>query len=526
MSEDDLQEVFVPGQREPLYFPKGMGDEEIGTILKKQFPLAKSEPKERSFGEKAVGVGEAGLSALSAIPASMAGAASGVARTLVSGKFGTQEGIQEGSERAKEVSGSLTYQPKTEAGKEALGGLSEAIGTSKIAGLPIGDLQAMGAMSATKGASTIGAGGEAKQALAKAQNVVKDTTLTEARQAGYVLPPSMAKPGVLNNLVEGLAGKVKTAQKASFKNQEVTNKLAKEALGIVPEAPLTADTLQAVRKQAGQAYEAIKNTGRITADKGYFDALDAIKKPYEQAAKDFPKAANKDVINVINAMKRREFDSASAVDQISNLREMADKAYRTGDKSLGKATRSAASALESQIERHLSKEALAVRGEGNIKQTTPGGKPDLLAEFRHAREIIAKSYSVQAALNESTGNVSTRILANQLKKGRPLSGPLKTAAKTGREFPKATQDPATIGSPTSVSLFDVGLGGLAAEAVHNPAMLLGVLGRPALRAGMLSKGGQAAMVGTPSYRLGAGLQMARGAAENPELLSSLPMANQ
>lgn len=515
--------IFVPGQGE-VDFPDSMSDEQISGVIKKQFPLLKGESgmsreyitgkpaqkTERGFLEKAVGAGEAALSVGSGLIAGPAGAAAGVARSLVSGKLGTQEGVQEGSDEAKRVSGAMTYQPRTEAGKEALSGVSEAVDSSKLAGLPVGDMSMMGALSSSKGASEIGAGKQAQLATQKAQNVVKDTTLTQAREAGYVLPPSMAKPGVLNNFVEGVAGKLKTAQKASFKNQDVTNNLAREALGIAPEAPLNADTLQTVRKQAGQAYEAVKNTGRVTADKDYFDALDAIKKPYEQAAKDFPKAANTDVIKTVNAMKRREFDSASAVDQIKNLREMADKAYRTGDKTLGKATKDAAGALEEQLGRHLEKT----------------GNKQLLTDFQHSREIIAKSYSVQAALNEGSGNVSARVLANQLKKGKPLSGPLKTAARTSREFPKATQDVSTIGSPTSVSMFDAGAAGLVAEATHNPLALVGMLGRPGLRSAMLSGVGQDVMVGKPSYGLGAGLQMGRRAAENPELLGSAPMENQ
>lgn len=529
--------VFVPGQGD-VDFPDSMSDDQIAGVIKKQFPLLKGESgvtrediagkptqqQDRGFLEKAVGAGEAGLSMASGMVAAPIGAAAGVARSLVGGNLGTQQGVQEGQQEAQRVSSALTYEPRTEAGKEALGAVGEAVDTSKLGGLPIGDMSAMGALSSAKGASEIGASKQAELATKQAQNVVKDTTLSQARQAGYVLPPSMAKPSVLNNLVEGVAGKIKTAQKASFKNQEVTNNLAREALGLASDAPLNADTLQAVRQQAGKSYEAIKNTGRITADKEYFDALDKIKAPYEQAAKDFPKAANKDVIKTINAMKRREFDSASAVDQIGNLREMADKAFRTGDKTLGRATKNAAKALEDQVERHLqTREVPAIRPEGKINQTTPRG---LLGEFRHAREIIAKSYTVQKALNEGSGNVSARVLANELKKGKPLSGPLKTAARTAREFPKATQDVSTIGSPTSVSLFDMGAAGIAAEAMHNPGMLAGVLGRPALRSAMLSGPGQNAMVGTPSYTLGAGLRLGRTAAENPELLSSLPMENQ
>ena len=46
-------------------------------------------------------------------------------------------------------------------------------------------------------------------------------------------------------------------------------------------------------------------------------------------------------------------DAGNAIDAIKVLREQADKAFRTGDTGLGKASMAAASAIESQIERHL-----------------------------------------------------------------------------------------------------------------------------------------------------------------------------
>lgn len=302
-----------------------------------------------------------------------------------------------------------------------------------------------------------------------------DATLRNAQDAGYVLPPSMARPGILNNLIEGIAGKIKTAQKASFKNQEVTNSLAKEALGIAPDAPLNANTLQAVRQQAGQAYAAVANTGRIVADEAYTKALDAIKKPFEEAAKDFPKAAKTEVIDTVNAIKQPDFAAASAIEQISLLRNEADKAYRSGDKMLGKAIKGAATALEDQVGRHV--ESL--------------GNPELLSSYQKARELIAKSYSVQGALDEATGNVSARVLARQLDKGRKLSGGLELAGRTGQAYPKAVQEVEKIGSQPSVSPFDLGISGIAATAMHNPSYLATMAARPMLRSAILSKSYQA-----------------------------------
>jgi hypothetical protein len=471
-----------------------------GYASKEEFLSEGVKPPQREepgIGAKVLGAGEAGLSILSSMPATVAGSVAGIAKGLAGGKLGTPEGVREAGETASEVSKGLTYTPKTEAGQEALGKVSEAVGASKIAGAPIGDISMMGAMGAAK---------PRIPEKAAASLTAKDATLIKAREAGYILPPAMAKPSMINNFVEGLAGKLKTAQKASYANQEVTNSLVKKALGLSEDAPLNADTLQAIRQQAGQSYEAVKGTGRVIADKSYFDRLDTIAKPYKQAAKDFPGAANTQVADLVEAMKRRNFDSASAVDQIANLREMADKAYRTGDKPMGRAIKAASNALEDQLGRHL--------------QRT--GKPELLDQFRHAREIIAKSYSVQSALNESTGNVSAKTLAQQLKKGRPLSGELKTVGKSAQDFEKAFQDPSKIGSPTSVSVFDVGGAALVGELMHKPWLLAGMLGRPGLRSAMLSKPGQGAMIGTP----GESTSLLRSAIENPEMLGTARQENQ
>jgi hypothetical protein len=63
------------------------------------------------------------------------------------------------------------------------------------------------------------------------------------QEAGYVIPPTQVKPSLFNRLLEGTAGKLTTAQNASFANQEVTNNLAKKALGMANDTPLTFENL-------------------------------------------------------------------------------------------------------------------------------------------------------------------------------------------------------------------------------------------------------------------------------------------
>ena len=83
-------------------------------------------------GEKIKGAGEAGLSALTGAVAAPAGALAGIYETVTSPKFGTQEAIQQGKQRAAQVQQSMTYQPRTQAGQEMLQAVGQAAEASKI----------------------------------------------------------------------------------------------------------------------------------------------------------------------------------------------------------------------------------------------------------------------------------------------------------------------------------------------------------------------------------------------------------
>lgn len=345
------------------------------------------------------------------------------------------------------------------------------------------------------------------RALASAQNAPRDAILATSKEAGYVVPPSSVNPSAINQALEGLSGKIKTGQLASQKNQGVTNGLVRKALGLSDDAPINREALGQIRQQAGQAYEAVRGAGRVQTDAEFVKALDDITAKYRGAAQDFPELADDAVLKMAEGLRKPEFDASSGIDMISMLRDRADKAYRAGDKALGAAHKRAANALEETIDRHLDR----------IK--APG---DMIVEFRNARQAIAKTYSVESALNDATGNVDARKLAAQLKKGKPLSGSLREAAQFAQQFPKAAQE--VTESMPALSPLDYGTAAITAGATGSPLGLIGLVGRPGVRAGVLSRPYQAGMV-NPQYGTNA---LARIAAQNPRatnLLSrSLPVA--
>ena len=396
------------------------------------------------------------------------------------GKIGHGVGVATVAAPTVLVPGANTY-----AGAAALGALSGgALTEGGIGDRAIGAAFGAGGGVVGKGiGDALGAGARwlmnyraTQLAAQQAANAQKDAAVQVATNSGYVIPPADVKPSFINELLNGISGKIKTAQEASARNQGVTNDLAKKAVGLSPSDALNAATLNGVRKQAGQAYDAVSNAGTIVPGKSYTDALDAIVAPYMSAAKSFPNAKVSPVVAEIEALRTPAFDAADAVAKIKLLRSDADAAYASGAKDVGKSLKAGADALEQAIDDHLA----------------AMGPTRALADFRAARQLIAKTYSVQKGLNDTTGDVAASALAKQLAKGAPLSGDLKTIAQVGQAFPKATQ--LLKEAPKAISPLDFATAGISAASTGNAGMAGMLAARPAIRSIMLSKPYQSMML--------------------------------
>ena len=292
----------------------------------------------------------------------------------------------------------------------------------------------------------------------------------KARDVGYVIPPTQARGDIANRLMEGVAGKITTAQNASARNQEVTHKLVAKSLGLPEDEVILPEVLKGLRQTAGEAYAKLENIGTIIPGKEYTEGLNKIAGKALKAQEGFPNAKPSPIIELVDSLKSKSFDGDAVLAKIIDLRDAANTAYSAQKKLLGKANKDAADLLENEIEKHL--ESI--------------GEKSLLNEFKNARQLIAKSYSVEKALNPASGTVDSRQLAAQLKRGKPLSEELKTVAEFASQFPKASQVTEKMGSLPQISPIDYGLGGLAA-LLTNPMAIAGVAARPALRAAALSK---------------------------------------
>lgn len=327
------------------------------------------------------------------------------------------------------------------------------------------------------GAAIGGALPPAMAGMAKAGSMIKNTlsgqpvasgtqsAIKEARKLGYVIPPTQAKSSLGNRLIEGFSGKLTTAQNASARNAEITNKLAAKAIGLPKGQQITPEVLSAIRETAGDAYRQIGNAGTITPGKAYADALDDIAAPYIKAASGFPNAKQSPVIDLVESLKSPTFDTASAIEKIKQLRSAADDAFRTGNTDIARASKGAAKALEDAIDQHLQKI----------------GDKQLLDNFRDSRQLIAKTYTVEKALNQTTGTIDARKLAAQLEKGKPLTAELRQAAEFAQRFKKAAATPESMGSLPQNSPLDYAALGALSGSIGNPLPMLGLVARPAAR---------------------------------------------
>lgn len=288
---------------------------------------------------------------------------------------------------------------------------------------------------------------EQKAALEAAKNAPIDNTIKEALGAGYRLPPSMVKPTLYNQTMESISGKAATAQEASRINQEVTDNLARRAAGLGENDPITPQTLQAAR--------------------------DVIKKPYQEIA---ARGLQKDL------------------DELDALRASARDAWKEYER---QGTRSALNDFK-QFKTDAEKKEAFIEQVLKFKQ-----RPDLIDQFREARQKLAINHDVESALIEGGGTIDARVIAKKAQRGDPLTGDLATIGNFANNFPKAVQPDKMVGSQ-GVSKMAAGLSTLlaggAGAAIGPGGIAAGALPfivPPLARARLLSPGYQAGLI--PSY---------------------------
>lgn len=144
---------------------------------------------------------EAGLSmvtgATTGLLGRVGGTIGGIAGSVATGKFGTQEGAAGAGESAEEGARKLTFEPKTEAGKEALEAIGQFFDKTKLAGLgPIAATEGQASTSAARQArpAVRPAAGFAAKVVKQGAEEVRDTAAAGARKVFAKDIPDEALP--------------------------------------------------------------------------------------------------------------------------------------------------------------------------------------------------------------------------------------------------------------------------------------------------------------------------------------------
>lgn len=285
----------------------------------------------------------------------------------------------------------------------------------------------------------------------KEANAVRDATLRAGLEEGYMTTPGSVTPQSKHIMAERMAGKTNLEQLMSVNNQDVTNKLARRAVGIDDTAPLTSENMLAIRNaEYKKGYEPVERLGQVSTDAQYLDDMINIESKYTGPEKSFPGAAPDEVTKLLKTFTVGKFDAKDAVQVMRRLKEEARANFTKGDTAVAKAQTDIAKALENQIERSLA------------AAPTPNAAT-LLEQFRLSRQRMAISHSIEDAIREGSGSVEAKKLAKALQDGKYLSNELKTAAQFSNVFPRVSTPPSTIGTPAAGTMMGTpvsGFGGL------------------------------------------------------------------
>lgn len=288
--------------------------------------------------------------------------------------------------------------------------------------------------------------GQAGMTKQQKLNAVRDQTLREGQAQGFVVTPGSVTPTVGNILLERIGGKTRVEQLAGVRNQQVTDRLARQAVGLAEDAPLTRDAMRDIRVQEYAAgYAPLANIGRVTADANFKQALQDVTDAFTGASKSFKGAAPQDVEKLVKPYNVAEFDAADAIAATRTLRENARNNFQKGEGALARAQIAVSNALEGQLERSL-------QAANNTQAAA------LLEGFRNSRRRMAITHAVEDAIVEGTGSVDARKLASDLQKGKLLTGELETAAKFANTFKRVVTTPGAVGTPAAQTFGGMGIG--------------------------------------------------------------------
>lgn len=257
-------------------------------------------------------------------------------------------------------------------------------------------------------------------------------SIATARNAGYVIPPSAAKPSALNSTLETILGRKELAAEATRANVGKASENLTKQFGLPAGTEITHSAMDAVRNNAGKAYDAVSSLGP---------------------------------------------QYAALVQQIKGLRNQASKLYRQNAANYNVATEKAADDLWQQSQNADNVLSGALKQEGGT---------ELYDDYIQARKTIAQTHDVDKAIVDSRAETKPQLFANAYAKEKPQSGALLDLGRSAQAFGPAFN---TAKGPGGLGLLDntlLGTGAGLQVLLHKPGLAAATVGT-ALARGLARK---------------------------------------
>lgn len=463
------------------------------------------EPKPSLLGELRGG--------LETIPALASGAVSGVVAPIVglAGSVLQGKGPQEGERIAREVSQSMTYQPRTAEARRNVAAIGNAL--APLVGVPIPTLNALAESSpaalraisdaARSEAGLIGETVQAPLAARQARIAAERSTKSWARapqiEAAQLAPkydialdPAQSNPTTSNRVKAALSGASDLDVKLSTRNETKWVDAAKDAMGLPTESVLNKEAygIARSRPEIANPYNAAKNIPVVEVPDATYSALDSLRVQPLYGDTGQAAAINGFIDNVKTQLSEGG-NGAKFLKSAQQLRQEAQSIYHSEKaghpitpemRVLADAKMGAADALELAISENIP-------------------NPNARQAFNNARTLMAQTHDFEAATNFATGKLDPQVLAKMAEEGKPLTGVVGDLAKIAANFPETSK----IGAMSDLRprLTRTGVSGTIGGVVGNMlAPGVGWVPGTAVGAGVgyLSSGIGAKRIASPAYQ--------------------------
>jgi len=267
----------------------------------------------------------------------------------------------------------------------------------------------------------------------------------EAQRLKIALNPTDIQPTFGPKLTSALAGP-RGPEVLAGVNKRRVREIALNELDL----PLTTDlsskeAFSQARVQVAAPYSQVRSLPLMKADDAILGELDALRPNQALIGKDRTAAAANKLIDDAVKKTQQGLTGGQVLDNIRSLRADSQRAYKNP------------SATPAQIDLADTQLAIATKLEALIEANITDKK--LLADFRDARQKMAKTYAYEGATDFNTGMVDVGKLSRITAKDNTLTGDIAALGKIAGNFPDVFTTQATSGFFTVPRLTRSGIGG-------------------------------------------------------------------